>query len=173
MTMKVTCCDGRSYTGEWVRGKRQGRGTQSYVREGDMGDPKRLFIGGVHSLYRVQAYSGAWEDDQQQGQGTSVLLDAMPDIPALLVVSVTVGEATLFNNDKILGTFKKGLPDDIVLYKWAASPEFRERYVRYHLGQRVEWKHENTQTLRKLQRLMSHQSTFGFTLDSEDDSSCL
>ena len=65
-----TCCDGRSYSGDWVRGKREGRGTQSYVREGDMGDPRRLFIGGVHSLYRVQAYSGAWEDDKQQGQGT-------------------------------------------------------------------------------------------------------
>ena len=83
------------------------------------------------------------------------------------------GEATLFNNDKILGTLKNGLPDDIVLYKWAASPEFRERYARYHMGLRVEWKHENTQTLRKLQRLMSQQSSFGFALDSEDDSSCL
>lgn len=78
----------------------------------------------------------------------------------------------MFNNDKILGTFRHGLPDDLMLYKWAASPEFRERYVMYQRGQRVEWKHENTQTLRKLQRLMSQQSTFGFTLDSEDDSSC-
>lgn len=34
-----------------------------------MGDPKRLYIGGVHSLYRVKSYSGAWEDDRQQGIG--------------------------------------------------------------------------------------------------------
>jgi hypothetical protein len=144
------CCDGRAYTGGWLRGARHGQGTQTYVREGDMGDPLRLFIGGMHSLYRTQAYSGRWADDTKDGQG----------------------EATLFNNDKIIGTFKAGHPDDLVLYKWAASKEFRERYAMWRLGQHVEWKHENTQTLRKLQRLMSHQTTFGFTLDSEDDSSC-
>ena len=88
----------------------------------------------------------------------------------LILLCTGVGEATLFNNDKILGSFKNGNPDNLVLYKWAASKEFRERYVMYHLGQRVEWKHENTQTLRKLQKLMSQQSSFGFTLDSEDDS---
>ena len=50
------------------------QGTQIYVREGDMGDPKRLFIGGVQSLYRVQAYTGAWEDDKKEGTGNTALL---------------------------------------------------------------------------------------------------
>jgi hypothetical protein len=45
------------------------QGTQLYAREGDMGDPQRLFIGGVGSLYRVKAYEGKWEDDRKQGPG--------------------------------------------------------------------------------------------------------
>lgn len=39
-----------------------------------MGDPKRLFIGGVQSLYRVQAYTGTWEGDKKQGIGESTAL---------------------------------------------------------------------------------------------------
>lgn len=149
------------------------QGTQRYVREGDMGDPQRLFIGGVQSLYRVQTHSGSWEDDRREGPGVNaniIICDIMKVMLISLCVYDTIGEATLFNNDKILGTFKSGIPDNLVLYKWGASKEFRERYVMYKLGQRVEWKHENTQTLRKLQRLMSQQASFGFTMDSDDDS---
>lgn len=69
------------------------------------------------------------------------------------------GESTLFNNDKVIGKFKSGQPDGLVLIKWAASKTFRERYARYQRGQRVEWAHENTQILRKLHKLLSMQST--------------
>jgi hypothetical protein len=34
-----------------------------------MGDPKRLFIGGNGSLYRIKSYEGTWENDVQNGKG--------------------------------------------------------------------------------------------------------
>lgn len=44
---------------------------QTYLRDGETGDPERLFIGGVGSLYRFKTYSGDWEDNEKQGEGSS------------------------------------------------------------------------------------------------------
>jgi hypothetical protein len=37
--------------------------------EGEAGDPKRLFIGGVGSLYRFKQYEGQWKNDEKEGEG--------------------------------------------------------------------------------------------------------
>lgn len=37
-----------------------------------MGDPERLYIGGVGSLYRVQSHKGSWDDDKIEGEGQSI-----------------------------------------------------------------------------------------------------
>ena len=37
-----------------------------YIKEGELGDSERLFIGGVGSLYRTMSYNGSWEDDAKQ-----------------------------------------------------------------------------------------------------------
>ena len=42
---EFNCYDGRKYVGEFKQGMRHGYGTQWYLRTGDAGDPKRLFIG--------------------------------------------------------------------------------------------------------------------------------
>jgi hypothetical protein len=49
------------------------QGTQSYLREGEAGDPKRLFIGGVGSLYRFRLFEGMWEEDVREGPGSKLV----------------------------------------------------------------------------------------------------
>jgi hypothetical protein len=63
------CQDNRYYKGQWKEGKRNGRATQSALRSGAGGHPKRLFIGGVGSLYRFRLHEGQWLDDIRTGHG--------------------------------------------------------------------------------------------------------
>jgi len=43
-----------------------------YIKEGEMGDSERFFIGGVGSLYRTMSYDGSWEDDVKQVNGGDI-----------------------------------------------------------------------------------------------------
>ena len=53
------CCqDGRKYVGQWKKSMRHGDGHQYYLREGDVGEHHRYYIGGKHSLYRIAEYKG-------------------------------------------------------------------------------------------------------------------
>jgi len=63
------CCDGRKYEGQYVRGKRQGYGTQSLVPKSQKGDPKRLHCGGQSGLYRPYVYTGQWNLNRPCGHG--------------------------------------------------------------------------------------------------------
>ena len=63
------CCDGRKYEGQYVRGKRQGFGTQSLVPKSQKGDPKRLYCGGMSGLYRPYIYTGQWNSNKPSGHG--------------------------------------------------------------------------------------------------------
>lgn len=107
------CQDNRYYKGNWREGKRHGMGTQYYLREGEAGDPKRLFIGGVGSLYRIRQYEGMWVDDVRQGSGV----------------------ATYINGDTISGSFVQGRAHGIVKYTFAQSG--RVNHAEYCRGIRV------------------------------------
>lgn len=64
-----SCCDGRKYEGQYVRGKRQGYGTQSLVPKSQKGDPARLYCGGMSGLYRPYVYTGLWSRNAPCGHG--------------------------------------------------------------------------------------------------------
>lgn len=85
---EFVCEDGRKYQGTFDTGKRHGKGTQSYLKEGELGDSERMFIGGVDSLYRIAQYTGVWDKDSRTG----------------------VGEVVYTNGDKIRGPFLNGQP---------------------------------------------------------------
>mmetsp|Transcript_25731 Transcript_25731/g.43349 ORF Transcript_25731/g.43349 Transcript_25731/m.43349 type:complete len:550 (-) Transcript_25731:116-1765(-) len=93
------CQDNRYYKGHWKGGKRHGRGVQSYLREGEAGDAKRLFIGGVGSLYRFRLFDGMWQNDVREGHGV----------------------ATYVNGDTIEGNFISGRAHGIVKYTFAST----------------------------------------------------
>lgn len=105
---EFVCQDNRFYKGEWCKGQRHGRGTQSYLREGEGGDPRRLFIGGVGSLYRIRLYTGEWCEGLRCGQG----------------------RASYVNGDTIEGTFVQGRAHGIVKYTFASGLETRAEYCR-------------------------------------------
>jgi hypothetical protein len=90
------------------------QGSQSYLLEGESGDPDRLFIGGIDSLYRFKHYEGQWNNDEKEGQG----------------------KATYVNGDSIEGEFHRGQPHGILLYRFANG---KEKYATFVRGQRVEW----------------------------------
>ena len=36
------------------------QGKQYYFKDGELGDPKRMYVDGVGSLYRMKEYNGTW-----------------------------------------------------------------------------------------------------------------
>ena len=97
---KLTCVDGRWYDGEWLNGRRAGKGTQFYLRDGEEGEPSRLYIGGFNSLYRIRTYTGAWVDGEREGPGA----------------------ITYVNGDVVEGTFRRGQLHGTATYTFAKQP---------------------------------------------------
>jgi hypothetical protein len=89
----LKCFDGRAYQGQWLKGCRQGQGTQQYLRDGEEGDPERMFIGGVDSMYRARLYAGTWVENVREGYGV----------------------LTYVNGDSIEGIFERGQPHGVCL----------------------------------------------------------
>jgi hypothetical protein len=112
------CIDGRKYEGQWFDGKRHGKGTQTYLREGEAGDPDRLFIGGTGSLYRFETYVGEWFEGWKEGQGL----------------------ITYVNGDTIEGPFYKGQPHGKVIVIRHSTGKKRECI--YERGYLKEWLRE-------------------------------
>jgi hypothetical protein len=90
------------------------QGYYYYLREGDVGDPERYFIGGNDSLYRVKEYTGTWEDNEKHGSGI----------------------LTYVNGDKLEGLFYHGQPHGLVQYQFFNG---RTRYADYVRGERKNW----------------------------------
>jgi hypothetical protein len=96
-----------------------------YFKEGEMGDLKRLCIGGVGCMYRALKYSGAWEHGERNGTGL----------------------LTYTNGDTIYGNFLHGQPHGVHLYTFHSSAKkdkrgvlvTKKRGARYERGERVEW----------------------------------
>jgi hypothetical protein len=147
---EFACQNGRSYSGEWCEGKRHGKvccnlcpslssqflqGTQTYLLEGEAGDPKRLFIGGIDSLYRFKQYHGEWVDDEKEGQGV----------------------ATYVNGDSIEGNFTRGQPHGVLLYHFSNGSE---RYATYLRGQRVEWTSDVAVNMKKTLAWLDDAASF-------------
>jgi hypothetical protein len=82
---------------------------QTYLREGEAGDPQRYFIGGVGSLYRFKHYSGEWKYDEKDGEG----------------------KGTYVNGESVEGNFRKGRPHGILLYRYVGGSS---RYATYRKG---------------------------------------
>jgi len=112
---EFVCIDGRKYEGEWLKGKRHGKGRQFFLREGEIGDPYRLFIGGKGSLYRLKEFVGCWDDDVRQG----------------------IGKAVYSNGDILEGPFVNGQPHGNLKYTFAVS--HKKRWAEYNHGKRVKW----------------------------------
>mmetsp|Transcript_51429 Transcript_51429/g.65851 ORF Transcript_51429/g.65851 Transcript_51429/m.65851 type:complete len:564 (-) Transcript_51429:142-1833(-) len=66
------CLDGRSYHGQWCRGRRHGWGEQIMIPDSQRGDARRHFIGGIDALYRPVSYRGEWRDGLRTGEGVVV-----------------------------------------------------------------------------------------------------
>jgi len=109
------CVDGRRYEGEWLKGRRHGEGRQMYLKYGEGGDEKRLFIGFNGSLYRIQEYSGMWEDGIRQGKG----------------------KITYINGDILEGSFVNGQPNGNVRVVFAATK--KKQWAEYRHGTRIQW----------------------------------
>lgn len=109
------CCDGRSYKGSFFNGKRHGRGFQTYLKEGEAGDPDNMYIGGVGSLYRTLTYDGEWFEGWREGHGKLVYV----------------------NGDSLEGNFHKGLAHGKIRERNAAMNKTRKcKYIR---GEREAW----------------------------------
>jgi hypothetical protein len=73
----------RTYTGDWVQGKRQGQGQMSYH------SPKE-------PLHIVDIYEGNWEDDKRNGKGKLIRRD-------YTTMGVTILEDGIWENDVYMG----------------------------------------------------------------------
>ena len=47
------------------------QGHMSYLTPADIGDPDRMFIGGVDCMYRMSTYDGDWDEGERHGHGES------------------------------------------------------------------------------------------------------
>jgi len=56
------CCDGKKYTGAWVRNSRAGYGRMEMIPELEKGNPRRNYMGGLDGMYRPEIYEGEWVD---------------------------------------------------------------------------------------------------------------
>jgi len=115
---EYACCDGRLYKGEFAHGKRHGKGTQEYLRDGDAGDLQRQCVGGRGSTYRYNRYEGNWNEGVREGHGTLYFV----------------------NSDSITGTFIHGQPHGIM--KCIFQARGRVRYADYERGTRKVWVEE-------------------------------
>lgn len=106
-----------------------------YLREGEAGDPERLWIGGVGSLYRIGQYSGEWWEDHKHG----------------------TGKCTYVNGDSIEGTFRMGRAEGIVKYTFASG---KVRQAMYHAGRRVNWAKESTIKLSRTLTWLNNQGRY-------------
>lgn len=97
-----------------------------------MGEPKRMFIGGKGSLYRIKEYIGMWEDDEKHGMGI----------------------LTYFNGDKIEGTMWKGQPNGVVQYHFATTKKIR--YAHYEQGLRVKWMDAKVRKVKTMLRVLAN-----------------
>jgi hypothetical protein len=70
------------------------QGVQQYLKDGEEGDPERMYIGGIDSMYRTRTYSGTWMENVRVGHGV----------------------LTYVTGDTIEGVFRNGLPHGIMLY---------------------------------------------------------
>ncbi len=113
---EFTCSDGRKYVGEFYNGKRHGYGVQEYLKEGEAGDPDRLYIGGVGSLYRFKRYEGEWLEGWKEGHGKLYYV----------------------NGDLLEGNFHKGHPHGLIKHNFAYGT-MKTRACIYERGIRKEW----------------------------------
>jgi hypothetical protein len=86
-----------------------------FIREGELGDPDRYFIGGVDSLYRMKQYKGEFNEDKREGQGV----------------------LTYTNDDSIEGNFVNGQPHGTMLYCFASTG--KKDLAIYDKGYRVKF----------------------------------
>eukprot|EP00939_MAST-03C_sp_MAST-3C-sp1_P000073 g73.t1 len=140
----MRCCDGRSYQGSFLLGKRHGHGTQLLVPKRQTGDPKRRYIGGVDSLYRPHKYSGGWLDDRTCGQGVTSFAPGTYQVEGCHVAEYK--------------------PHGLVVVRWLGERDVKGRRCRagetrlavYERGTRVQWmthlKEENEVSLGDLSR---------------------
>ncbi len=63
---KFEAADGRSYEGEWKRGKPDGFGKMKLLKKTEFGDPNRMYIGRHGSLYRPVEYIGTWQHGKRK-----------------------------------------------------------------------------------------------------------
>ena len=110
-----------------------------YFKEGELGDAKRLYIGGVGSLYRTFKYSGNWEHNERNGTGV----------------------LTYANGDTLQGNFLHGQPHGVLLYTFHSKAKkngrgqlvARRRGARYERGERVEWLDDQSPLMKLLRAL--------------------
>ena len=86
-----------------------------YLKHGEKGDPERLFIGGVGSLYRIESYQGTWVDNAKEG----------------------LGIMTYTNGDTLEGDFVAGQPEGRFMCMFKRSG--RTKFIKFERGYRVEW----------------------------------
>lgn len=105
-----------------------------YLRDGEIGDSARMFIGGTGSLYRTQHYKGGWVDDVRSGYGV----------------------LTYTNGDTIEGHFEHGVPHGVFLCVFHSKAKknnrgitvTRRRGARYERGERVQWIDVNSNVMK-------------------------
>jgi hypothetical protein len=110
-----TCLDGRSYAGEWQRGRRHGWGEQIMLPNSHRGDGRRHYIGGVDALYRLVKYSGEWRGGLRHGQGCAEYSSGL----------------------KVCGEMVFGHFDSTVKYVWPRGQG--ERLALFRRGARQSW----------------------------------
>ena len=116
------CIDGRRYEGGWRRGRRHGWGVQVMIADGERGDPRRHFMGGVDALYRPVQYSGEWADGVRAGQGVLEYANGL----------------------RMCGDLDEGRFDGTVKVVWPDPPQSGgksegERLALFRRGARVAW----------------------------------
>jgi len=67
--------DGRSFEGDWKKGKQHGHGVAVLLGRHELGNYQRMSIGKYGSLYRALKYIGEWENGVRHGKGKLVYLD--------------------------------------------------------------------------------------------------
>ena len=73
---------------------------QTFLKDGEQGEPTRIFIGGIDSLYRPKVYIGTWESGERAGLG---------------VLTYVTGES-------IEGIFVRGHAHGVCLVRFAPQP---------------------------------------------------
>ncbi|CAM9371998.1 unnamed protein product, partial [Hapterophycus canaliculatus] len=112
---KFLCVDDRAAEGTWKRGKMDGWGASVLMLAHELGDPRRMYIGGVGGLYRVFKYSGLWSEGVRQG----------------------LGVAEYANEDRVIGNFVGTQLHGYGVYSFKAAGTARAAFWR--MGTRERW----------------------------------